>query len=77
MRYDKFNHNMRNSVIINVLINSLTNSAILFYSKLLEAKNYALQISNADILTKDYIYLLDHGGGNLHRDFDTERAFES
>ena len=23
------------------------------------------------------IYLFDQGGGNLHRDFDSERAFES
>ena len=37
----------------------------------------ALQISNADILTTAYIYLFDQGGGNLNRDLDTKRAFES
>ena len=36
-----------------------------------------MQISNADILTQAYISLFDQGGGNLRRDFDTERAYES
>ena len=42
-----------------------------------------LQIGNVSIISEGsrpkfiYIYLFDQGGGNLHRDCDTERALES